>query len=212
MALAPTHASCSRAHRASISVCLTSASLLADGPCSILGGRYYPAVTPDGTTVLVSEHAGQNIRQIDLATGAVSTLAGSLNRVTGHVDGTGTNAQFNSPVGIVIMPDGLTALVADRDNHRVRSIVLATGATTTLAGSGSAGSSDGTGVAASFNMPTGIALTPDGSTIFVAEHTGNKVRKIVLGTGVVTTFASGFNKPPGVAVSPDGSTLYVSDR
>ena len=128
------------------------------------------------------------------------------------MDSTGTNAQFKTPVGIVIMPDGLTALVADRDNHRVRSIVLATGATTTLAGSGSAGSSDGTGVAASFNMPTGIALTPDGSTIFVAEHTGNKVRKIVLGAGVVTTFASGFNKPPGVAASPDGSTLYVSDR
>ena len=61
-------------------------------------------------------------------------------------------------------PDGSTIAVADTVNHRVRLIDVATGAVTTLAGSGSASFADGTGSAASFKYPTGLAYSADGTT------------------------------------------------
>jgi len=52
--------------------------------------------------------------------------------------------------------------------HKQRC-VQATGAVTTLAGSGAGGSSDGVGEAAQFNRPFGVALSPDGSALFVGD-------------------------------------------
>jgi DNA-binding beta-propeller fold protein YncE len=49
---------------------------------------------------------------------------------------------------------------------------------TTLAGSGSGTFADGTGSAASFNQPTGVAYSTDGSTIAVVDISNNRVRLI----------------------------------
>ena len=55
----------------------------------------------------------------------------------------------------------------DRSNHRIRHVDIATGATTTLAGSGSAGFLDGAGVSARFNVPHGVAIDPSGTFALV---------------------------------------------
>ena len=83
---------------------------------------------------------------------------------------------------MAVTPDGSTALVADYSNHKIRAIVIATGVVTTLAGSGSQGSADGTGTSASFDMPTGVAVTPDGSTALVLNWRIHKIRAITFGT------------------------------
>ena len=94
---------------------------------------------------------------------------------------------------------------------------------TTLAGSGQAGSTDGTGTAASFNGPAGVAVGADG-TVYVTDFFGHKIRKITA-AGVVTTLAGSgqagstddtgtaakFANPYGVAVGADGTTVYVAD-
>ena len=77
-------------------------------------------------------------------------------------------------------------LIADFDSHRVRALSLADGALTTLAGSGSATFADGTGTAASFAIPIGVAISPDGAFALVAD--GN-LRHVVVATGVVTPLA-----------------------
>jgi len=64
------------------------------------------------------------------------------------------------------------------DNHLIRKIVISTGAVTTLAGTGSSGSADGTGTSASFNRPYGI--TTDGTNLYVADTWNYLIRKIVL--------------------------------
>jgi DNA-binding beta-propeller fold protein YncE len=144
----------------------------------------YPAgvtVTPDGLTVLVADNGNHRIRRIELATGTTSSLAG--NGMAGYAEGTGASAQFSNPMGVAVVPDGLTAVVADSGNHRIRRIVLATGTTSLLAGSGTAGYAEGTGASAQFYSPYGVAVTPDGLTALVADNGNHRIRRITLGGG-----------------------------
>jgi len=55
-----------------------------------------------------------------------------------------------------------------RSNHKIRKIVISTGVVTTLAGSGTAGSTNATGTSAKFNKPSGI--TTDGTNLYVADY------------------------------------------
>ena len=140
--------------------------------------------------------------------------------VAGATDGTGIAASFNLPIGITT--DGVNLYVADYLNNKIRKIVIATGVVTTLAGSGTAGVADGTGVTATFSNPWGI--TTDGVNLYAADSWNNKIRKIVIATGVVTTFAGSgavgasdgtgiaatFNLPCGITT--DGANLYVVDQ
>ena len=87
-------------------------------------------------------------------TPVVTTLAGSGS--AGSANGTGTAASFYRPHGVAVDGSG-NVYVADVDNHLIRKITSA-GVVTTLAGSGSSGSANGTGTAASFNKPTGVAV------------------------------------------------------
>jgi len=100
----------------------------------------------------------------------VETLAGSS---SGSTDATGTSASFNNPMGITT--DGTNLYVSDKNNHRIRKIVISTGVVTTLAGS-SEGSTDATGTSARFYNPRGI--TTDGTNLYVSDYLNHKIRKI----------------------------------
>jgi DNA-binding beta-propeller fold protein YncE len=107
-----------------------------------------------------------------ISTGAVTTLAGSGS--PGSADGTGSAATFYYPTGIAT--DGVNLYVADNYSHKIRKIVIATGEVTTLAGTGVAGSADGTGTSAGFNRPYGV--TTDGLSLYVTEGLSNRIRRI----------------------------------
>ena len=70
---------------------------------------------------------------------------------------------------IAASPDGSALFVLDQCNHEIRRVEVATGEMTTLAGSGEAGDADGVGDAAEFTNPCGIAISHDGSALFVAD-------------------------------------------
>ncbi|MDP6772479.1 MAG: Ig-like domain-containing protein, partial [Anaerolineales bacterium] len=147
----------------------------------------------------------------------VKTLAGSGS--IGSADGTGTAASFKYPEGLAVDFIG-NVYVADTWNHLIRKITPA-GVVTTLAGSGYEGSANGTGTAASFRLPSGIAVDGSGN-VYVADHTNNRIRKIT-SAGVVTTLAgsgsegsadgtgtaASFYYPAGVAVDGSGN-VYVA--
>ncbi len=121
------------------------------------------------------------IRKITPA-GVVSILAGS----TGSQDGAGVAAGFNNPEGVTTDSAG-NVYVADRGNNTIRMITPA-GVVTTLAGTaGTIGSADGTGAAASFFEPSGVAADSAGN-VYVADRGNHTIRKITP-AGVVSTLA-----------------------
>jgi sugar lactone lactonase YvrE len=166
-------------------------------------------ITTDGTNLYVTDTGNNIIRQIVIATGAVTTLAGSTKGVAGSADGIGTTATFDIPYGITT--DGVNLYVADSNNSTIRQIVIATKVVTTIAGSaGITGTTDGTGATALFSNPMG--MTTDGTNLYVADTANNIIRQIVIATKVVTTIAgtaTSFNFPAGLTT--DGINLYVAD-
>jgi sugar lactone lactonase YvrE len=177
-------------------------------------------ITNDGKSLYVTDSRNHLIRQIDIATGKVSTFAGVDGRV-GHEDGIGKMASFNEPIGITT--DGTNLYVADTSNNIIRKIVIATKEVTTLAGKvGAFGQNDGPGAGASFTGPFG--LTTDGMSLYVADTFDNAIRKVDIATGLVSSIAgkapasgrvdgvgalAAFTRPAGVVTN--GNQLYVLD-
>lgn len=172
--------------------------------------------------IYVADSGNNLIRKITPA-GVVMTLAGTAG-MKGHADGTGATASFNNPIGIAADRAG-NIYVADSDNHTIRKITPA-GAVTTLAGKAEKmGHADGSGAAASFSHPVGIATDLAGN-VYVSDSYA--IRKIT-STGAVTTLAGSdeqgdpscgkfngigkearFLKPRGIATDRAGN-IYVAD-
>ena len=145
-------------------------------------------ISPDGTFALIADTANHLIRQIVLSTASVTTLAGVAG-TTGSTNGVGTNAKFNSPVGVCVSPDGTYALIGDGSNYRVRQLIISTASVTTLVGSGdSIGSTNGVGTNAKL-APYGIDISPDGTYALFADYGNHRIRQIVISTANVTTLA-----------------------
>ncbi len=170
--------------------------------------------------VYVADTYNHTIRKITSA-GMVTTIAGTAG-IYGSVDGTSSAARFYYPSGIAVDGSG-NVYVADTNNDTIRKITSA-GVVMTLAGTaGSSGSANGTGSAARFNYPSGIAVEVSGN-VYVADTLNHTIRKIT-NTGVVTTIggssgvksdvdgfgtAAAFHFPFGIAATSTGA-LYVSD-
>lgn len=181
---------------------------------------YPQGVTTDGTSIFVTEYGNDIIRKITIATGEVTTIAGTAGN-WGSADGTGSEASFCSPLGITT--DGKNLYVVDSRNKTIRKIVIATGVVTTIAGSANEQAYvDGIGSAARFDNPTGI--TTDGTNLYVTEYSKNTIRKIIISTGEVSTIAgtvdvtgstdgtgatASFNAPQ--RITTDGINLYLTE-
>lgn len=201
----------------------------------IMAQFYAPtSIVSDGSGILyIVDNENHAIRKMEKFTSvgqnqAVITFAGAPPTVDGFgtpgdVNGTGTNAMFSAPKGIVRDAATGNFYVTEFNNFTIRKIT-SSGVVTTLAGkSGTQGSSDGTGTSAEFAGPYGIAQL-DNNYIIVTDFDNSTIRKVHMTTGVVTTLCgkagdsryvdgnftnARFREPRGIAVV-DGK-IYVCD-
>lgn len=141
--------------------------------------------------VLIAEVQNNRIRKI-LSTGITFNFAGS--GVSAYVDGGGSAASFLGVKDVFLSTTGLL-YVSDNLGNRIR-IVSSSGVVTTLAGTGSETSIDGSATSASFKRPKGL-FADTGGVLFVVDSQ-HKIRKIST-SGEVTTFAG-----TGIAAYVDG--------
>jgi sugar lactone lactonase YvrE len=188
---------------------------------------YYPSgVAFDSNgDLFIADTWNNRVREVNLSTGAITTVAGNG---TGGFSGNGgqaTAAELNSPEGVAVDSNG-NLFIADTDNNRVREVV-STGVISTAAGNGTAGYSGdgGQATAAKLNSPEDVAVDSSGN-LFIADTNNNRVRKVNVSTHVITTVAgkgtAGYsgdggqataaklNSPEGVAVDSSGN-LFIAD-
>jgi sugar lactone lactonase YvrE len=189
-------------------------------------GSRAPFFRPSGIAVdrlgnlFVADTYNYTIRKIS-PDGVVSTIAGRAGEA-GSADGAAAAARFGFVEGIAVDANG-NVYVADSSSHVIRKI-SAGGIVTTFAGqAGAMGTADGSGAAARFFYPNGLAIDQVGN-LYVADSHSRTIRKIT-STATVTTIAgtpdrqgtddgpgatARFNSLHGVAVDRRGN-VYVTD-
>lgn len=171
----------------------------------------------------VTDSGTYTIRQINLANGNVSTLAGTP-LIAGTTDGTEFNGRLANPYGITADPASGNLYVSEL-NHVIRKVDSVTGSISTILGTpGVAGTVDGTGQAAQFNQPFGIVY--GNGFLYIADTFNHAIRMVNLQTMAVTTLAglagtagtldgvgsvARFYYPRGIALDQAMTNLYVAD-
>ncbi len=177
-----------------------------------------------GGNLFIADTHNHRIRKLNLATGQITTIAGSTAGFSGD-NGPATAAQLNLPTALAL--DGSNNLyIADTRNHRIRRVNLSSGTITTVAGNGTQGFSGdgGPATAAAVDSPNGIAIDAN-QNLYLADTHNQRVRKITAATGTITTIAgaaAGFSGDNGAASAarltlPHGlsldsaGNLYIAD-
>jgi DNA-binding beta-propeller fold protein YncE len=208
------------------------------------------AISPNGKTLYVADRNSQRIRTVDVDSGTTHYLTGAgivnlisaanfgsnidVNMSNGYQEGgpcpdtydlaVSGCAYFNRPTGLALTKNGKTLYVADGNNNRIRKVVVATGKTSFIAGSGNKGFVNGIGSAASFNGPYNLALSYDEKTLYVVDKYNHAIRAIDLATNRVTTLVGtgkqGYREgsfstavlaiPEYIELGPD-KNLYISE-
>ncbi|OAM90502.1 hypothetical protein AW736_07605 [Termitidicoccus mucosus] len=181
------------------------------------------ALDADGN-LYVADTGNSTIRKIVIATGAVTTLAGSPG-APGSSDGPLVSARFDMPTGLAIDTAAAHLHIADTGNSTIRRLILSTGVVETLAGvPGQTGMADGTRANARFNTPQALATDAAGN-LYVADTGNDILRKIEPATRAVTTIIgiagqpgsqdgigpqAAVNAPAGMTADAAGN-IYVLD-
>jgi streptogramin lyase len=188
--------------------------------------------TPHGVAVdnrghvFVADSPNHRIRRVDLATGTITTVAGTGQEGYSGDGGPAIAARLNRPRFLIVAPDG-SLIIGDTANYRVRRVDPA-GIITTIAGNGQWGYSGdgGPATAARLDDPRGLALDHAGN-LYVSNAEGSPVPAVrrIDRAGIITTVAGGrakgfagdggpatearLNEPRSIAVR--GSILYIAD-
>lgn len=171
----------------------------------------------------LSNHA---IRKVASLTGVITTVAGTGTSGSTGDGGAATSARLNSPQDVSVAANG-DLYIADTANNKIRKVTAATGVITTVAGTGTAGSTGdgGAATAARLSSPRGIEVASNGD-LYIADRSNNKIRKVTAATGIITTYAgtgtAGYtgdggaataarlSNPEGIALASNGN-LYIGD-
>jgi sugar lactone lactonase YvrE len=181
------------------------------------------ALGSDGR-LLICDVGNHRIRAVDLATGTIDTIGGTGERLPTPDGAPLKGTPLNGPRTMAMDQDG-TMYLALREGNVVYRIAPRTGTLHHLAGTGEQGYSGDGGSAriARLAGPKGLALA--GRSLYIADTENHVVRRVDLGSGVITTvLGTGergdgpetdplrckLSRPHGLCADARGG-LYVSD-
>ncbi|MBI1884658.1 MAG: hypothetical protein HYS08_10725 [Chlamydiae bacterium] len=195
-------------------------------------------IDKQGQILYIADTTNDRIRQVNLTTGIITTVAGT--GVAGNTGdgGAAIAARLRAPQDVTLNADGSILYITDTGNNRIRQVNLTTGIITNFAGnSGGASGNTGdglsaTGVLARLNTPRGIDVDPIGN-VYIADTNNNRIRRVtsggtlqaVAGDAVLATAgnipsaggapvavaAARFRRPEGVAVGINDALIYLAD-
>ncbi len=164
------------------------------------------------------------VRKINTS-GIITTVAGTGTPSYGGDGGPATAANFTDPNSVAIDASG-NIYTYDNNSLRIREINTA-GIVNTIAGTGTAGFGGDGGQATAALINHGVSVSVDISgNLLLGDSNNNRIRKINLATGIITTLAGGgtgglgdggpsiaakLNYPSGIAVAPKGN-IYIADK
>ena len=195
-------------------------------PTAAFINQPYSVAVDSAGDVFIADYDGQRIREINHATGLITTVAGDGTAGFAGDGGQATAAQLDYPRAVAVDAAG-NVYIADTSDERIRKINMATGVITTVAGNGSVGFSGDGGPATAAELDFPEALTVDtAGDIFIADTDNQRIREVNAVTGNITTVAGNgtagyngdsqaataaeLNYPDGVAVDSSGN-VYIAD-
>ncbi len=178
----------------------------------------------DSNNVFIGDHLNYRVREI--SGGIITTVVGTGIAGYSGDGGAATDAQLNTATGVAVDDSG-NLYIADYDNERIRKVSAKTGIIITIAGNGTQGYSGDGGQAtdAELYWPLNIAIDTAGN-IYIADTYNYRIRKIAIGTGIISTFAGtgvyGYSGDGGLAtnaeitnpwglVVDDSENVYITD-
>lgn len=161
------------------------------------------AVDSTGNLYIADTH-NHRVRRVDLASGILTTVAGTGFYGFSGDNTSATSANLALPQGITLDSAG-NLYIADTENHRIREINSASGIITTVTGSGIQGfSPDGTSAtAAALDSPRAATIIPPSNTVVFTDTNNGRVREIES-----ATTGSGDTSGTGLALSGPASVSY----
>ena len=150
----------------------------------------------------VAEAMNHCVRWVDAATGIITTIAGTGAEGYSGDGGAATEATFNQPYSLQVDSNG-DVYVVDRLNYVIRRIDAATGIISTVAGTGEPGygGDGGPGTEAQFREPNDCFIdrsAGDGrGGLLIADVQDQRIRRLDLASGIITTFAGNGEKARG---------------
>lgn len=166
----------------------------------------------------VAEAINHCVRRIDARTGIITTVAGNGQQGYSGDGGPATQATMNQPYSLQIDTNG-DIYIVDRLNAVIRKVAAATGRITTVAGTGTPGSSGdgGPGIRAQLHEPNDCFLDGRGG-LLIADVRDQRIRRLDLRTEIITTFAGtgekarGGDGQPATAASILGARAVCMDQ
>ena len=183
------------------------------------------ALDPVRGRLFIADVADHRVRVVDLATGTISTFAGTGEAQHSGDGGPAMAAGVFGARAVKLAVDG-TVYILERQGSTLRAIDPSTGVISIVAGTGARGYAGDGGLArdAVFDAPKEFALDPGGD-ILIVDTENHAIRRIYAATGIVETIAggrksgegdggpahlAGLGRPHGAVVGPDGA-IYIGD-
>jgi DNA-binding beta-propeller fold protein YncE len=151
-----------------------------DGPVEVATFSHPQGLALSGTTLYVADTENHMLRAVDLAAGAVTTLAGTGEQLMGpRVGGPARGTALASPWDLAVLDGTLYAAMAG--THQLWAMRLDSGFIVPHTGNGREDLVDGPLDAASMNQPSG--LVSDGTRLWVADSEASAIRVVEPGAG-----------------------------